>query len=105
MGLSSCRSLLWSCPLRERAQECHSHVGTVAPTKPTLVLVALLKYIVEAWLVLQAMAHCTGTWWHGSGRGSTPWAMLSTVEGTNSMAKGGWDSQRGEREWLQPAGI
>lgn len=71
-------------------------MGTVAPTKPMLVLVALLKHSAEAWLVLQAMAHCMGTWWHGSSRGSTPWAMLSTAE-TYIVVGGGWTARKEER--------
>lgn len=80
-------------------------MGTVAPTKLTLVLVALLKFSADTWLMLQAMAHCMGALWHSSNGGSTPWVMLSTAEETSSVAGGDWDSWRGGREGLKPAGI
>ena len=99
MGLSFSRSLLQSCPLSEWVWGCRSCVRTMAPTKPMLVLMALLKYSVEAWLVLQAMAHCTGTW-QQPGQHTPGHAQHSGKD-----VQCGWNSQSGGREGPKPAGI
>lgn len=90
MGLSSCRSLLWSCPLSERAQGCHGRLGTVALTKPVLVLLALLKYSAEAWRVLRAVIAAQG-------RGGM--AAAGTAHPGPCSAQ-----RRGHTAWLEEAG-
>lgn len=107
MSLSSCRSLLRSCPLSKRARRC-SHVGTVAPTKLTLVLVALLKFSAETWLMLQAMAHCMETLaqqqqgqhtlghaQHSGGDKQRGWRRLGQLEGRKRRAETCWDLRAG----------